>query len=193
MAWISPVSRATGYLVTAARWNQDVVDNVKHLRGRAVLWLPAAAFLAPTTNGAAPAARHGADISSDSAAFDPATEQHLDTAVLVPSVYDGGNIAWTFIWTTPAGASVGNQVVWELNTRSIGDGEDLDGALTTIGTVTDAVQTADYRVHVSPALTHSANKPEAGDLLALRVSRKAADTADTLTKDALLLGVMGEF
>ena len=27
MAWISPVSRATGFLVTAARWNQDVVDN----------------------------------------------------------------------------------------------------------------------------------------------------------------------
>ena len=27
MAWISPVSRATGYLVTAARWNQDIVDN----------------------------------------------------------------------------------------------------------------------------------------------------------------------
>lgn len=27
MAWISPVSRATGFLVTAARWNQDIVDN----------------------------------------------------------------------------------------------------------------------------------------------------------------------
>ena len=34
MAWISPVSRATGYLVTAARWNQDVVDNGKDLHER---------------------------------------------------------------------------------------------------------------------------------------------------------------
>ena len=34
MAWISPVSRATGYLVTAARWNQDVVDNVIDLDKR---------------------------------------------------------------------------------------------------------------------------------------------------------------
>ena len=193
MAWVSPVTRATGYLVTAARWNQDVVDNVINLRGRAVLWLPAAAFTAPTTDGATPDSRHGDDISSDSAAFDPAIEEHLDTAVLLPSVYDGGDIVWKFIWTTGAGASVGDQVVWELNTRSIGDADDLDGALTAIGTVTDAVQADDYHVHVSSTLTHSANKPAAGDLLTLRISRKAAATADTLAQDALLLGVMAEF
>ncbi|MCY3783935.1 MAG: hypothetical protein OXG79_09135 [Chloroflexi bacterium] len=34
MAWISPVSRATGFLVTAARWNQDVVDNGVDLNDR---------------------------------------------------------------------------------------------------------------------------------------------------------------
>lgn len=36
MAWTSPVSRATGYLVTAARWNQDVVDNMIDLDERLV-------------------------------------------------------------------------------------------------------------------------------------------------------------
>ena len=34
MAWISPVSRATGFLVTAARWNQDIVDNGIDLNDR---------------------------------------------------------------------------------------------------------------------------------------------------------------
>ena len=31
MAWINPSTRATGYLVTAAIWNQDVVANTEYL------------------------------------------------------------------------------------------------------------------------------------------------------------------
>lgn len=31
MPYVEPTSRATGYLVTAANWNQDVVDNVSFL------------------------------------------------------------------------------------------------------------------------------------------------------------------
>ena len=44
MAWIRPVSRATGYLVTAARWNQDVVDNAQFLEGRALIHASAVQF-----------------------------------------------------------------------------------------------------------------------------------------------------
>lgn len=31
MAYVAPVARATGTLITAAIWNQDIVDNVAHL------------------------------------------------------------------------------------------------------------------------------------------------------------------
>ncbi|KAB2864177.1 MAG: hypothetical protein F9K46_04990, partial [Anaerolineae bacterium] len=31
MAYLAPVARATGTLITAAIWNQDIVDNVAHL------------------------------------------------------------------------------------------------------------------------------------------------------------------
>ena len=31
MAWVTPVIRATGDLISAAVWNQDVVNNTKHL------------------------------------------------------------------------------------------------------------------------------------------------------------------
>ncbi len=31
MAYVAPVTRATGVLITAAIWNQDIVDNVAHL------------------------------------------------------------------------------------------------------------------------------------------------------------------
>lgn len=34
MAWVTPTSRSTGFLVTAAVWNQDVVDNTKYLKGQ---------------------------------------------------------------------------------------------------------------------------------------------------------------
>ena len=35
MPWVTPATITTGTLVTAARWNQDVVDNVIALRGGA--------------------------------------------------------------------------------------------------------------------------------------------------------------
>lgn len=35
MAWVTPTTRATGYLVTAATWNQDVVNNPAYLKGQA--------------------------------------------------------------------------------------------------------------------------------------------------------------
>ena len=35
MGWITPVTRATGYLVPAAVWNSDVVDNPSYLKGQA--------------------------------------------------------------------------------------------------------------------------------------------------------------
>lgn len=31
---MTPVARTTGYLVTAATWNQDAVDNIKYLKGQ---------------------------------------------------------------------------------------------------------------------------------------------------------------
>lgn len=35
MAWVTPTSRAVGYVITAANWNQDVVDNAAYLKGQA--------------------------------------------------------------------------------------------------------------------------------------------------------------
>lgn len=35
MAWTTPTIRATGYLVTAADWNTDLVDNLAYLKGEA--------------------------------------------------------------------------------------------------------------------------------------------------------------
>lgn len=35
MGWTTPTTRATGYLVTAANWNTDLVDNLAYLKGQA--------------------------------------------------------------------------------------------------------------------------------------------------------------
>ena len=35
MGWTNPTTRSTGYLVTAANWNTDLVDNLDFLKGRA--------------------------------------------------------------------------------------------------------------------------------------------------------------
>jgi hypothetical protein len=41
MTWTDPTTRSTGDLITAAIWNQDVVDNLDYLHDRAVTrWLP---------------------------------------------------------------------------------------------------------------------------------------------------------
>ena len=41
MTWTTPTTRSTGDLITAAIWNQDMVDNVQHLHDRlGVIWQP---------------------------------------------------------------------------------------------------------------------------------------------------------
>lgn len=35
MAWTDPLTRATGFLVTAAVWTSDIVNNLLYLKGRA--------------------------------------------------------------------------------------------------------------------------------------------------------------
>jgi hypothetical protein len=41
MTWTDPTTRSTGDLITAAIWNQDVVDNLEYLHDRAVIhWIP---------------------------------------------------------------------------------------------------------------------------------------------------------
>ncbi len=37
MTWTTPTTRSTGDLITAAIWNQDMVDNVQHLHDRQVI------------------------------------------------------------------------------------------------------------------------------------------------------------
>lgn len=41
MTWTDPTTRSTGDLITAAIWNQDVVDNLEYLHERTVTrWIP---------------------------------------------------------------------------------------------------------------------------------------------------------
>ena len=181
-----PVAKAatTGYVFEVSATNE-----IAEVSPPRVLWIPAVSYLPPSANGAAPFVVHGTNISYEGSDFDQTTEEHLDVLALVPTLYDGGDIDWCFVWTAAAGTGA---VVWELNMATPADNVAIDGALTAIGTVTDTLQNTG-RIHLSPVLTQAANKPTARDLLALRVSRKAGDSADTLSADARLIGVIGEF
>ena len=48
MAWINPTTVATGDVLTAAKWNQDVVENWQAVGGAWTSWTPA--LTATTTN-----------------------------------------------------------------------------------------------------------------------------------------------
>ena len=151
-----------------------------------VLWLPASSGSAPASNGASPFRADVTGFSYEGMAFDQSTDEHLDFLFPMPSGYGGGDIKWRLYWTATGGSGT---VQFDLSMASPGDNGTI-GSLSSIGSLTDTKQT-NSRMHITGDLTQSANKPSANEPALLRLTRDVS--ADTLSSDALLLAIRGEF
>lgn len=96
-----------------------------------------------------------------------------------PDYVSGGSL--TLRWTV--NINTGN-VAWQVGSRIVNDGEDLDGSYTNeTQVVVAAPGTALNRVTTAFTLSTS---PVAGKTLQVNVMRNGANVADTCTKDAIL-------
>lgn len=122
--------------------------------------------------------------------FDKDTQEHAQFSFRAPKALDeAAGFTALFIWKEAAGATA-HACVWQIEMQAQGDGDSLDGTWGTAVTVTDT-GTSGAR-HISPetgAITPGGTW-SAGDEIIVRVSRKAADAADTLDVDAHLVEVV---
>jgi hypothetical protein len=161
------------------------------VKGTHTIYVPAGAMTARTTNGAAAGSVESTTnkIMVKTLDFDASTEEYAQFQVRMPKSWDEGTITAAFTWT--ANSTSTNSVVWGLQAVALTNDETIDTAFGTGQTVTDANTATAYQAHLTGATSAITigSSPAAQDLVVFQVYRKAADAADTLAVDALLMGV----
>ena len=157
--------------------------------GLETIWLPAAAWTARTTNGAASGTTELAtnDIMLKSFDFDQTTEEGIGIMVAMPKSWNEGTVTFAPYWTAASGSG---GVVWGLAGIASSNDDPLDTAVSGQQTSTDTFILAND-LHVGP--TSSAitigGTPAANDLVYLELTREVANASDTLTADAKFIGL----
>jgi hypothetical protein len=164
--------------------------NATNLTGaqKLTIWLPAGAWAARTTNGAAPGTVETATnkIMLKTLDFDQSTEEYAQFMVAMPKSWNEGTITAQFRWSSTASGDV----VWGIRAVAISDDDALDAAFGASQTITDTNGTAGDLMESAetPAITIGGS-PVENDVVVLEIYRKSADAADTIAADTRLHGV----
>jgi len=168
---------------------KDASGNLLQAGGKHMLPLPAAAWRAQTSNGAA---SYSAELTTNKQmvsgwAFDKDASEYIQCWLPMPKSWNEGTFTARIRWYAPSGA--GN-VVWAVQALCVGNDDALDAAWGTAQSVTDALTaTGDLMVTAETSAITAAGSPAEADSLLLRVYRDAANGSDTLSADAILLSV----
>lgn len=149
-----------------------------------------------TSGAVAPAITEVATNLQDyySIAFDAATNTYAQANLMMPTDYDGGTVTATFVWTATTSAATG-AVTWAAQWNQYGDNKNLDATWGTAQEVTDTYVNAttgsfNYISSATAAITPGGTTGAASQLALFRIYRRGANTADTLTTSAQLIGAM---
>lgn len=154
---------------------------------------PAAAMKVPTTAGAATLAWSESTtnkVMTGYLAFDKDTQEHAQFSFRAPNALDeSAGFTARFVWKE-AGSATAHDCVWQIEMQAQGDGDTIDSAWGTAVTVTDTGAADKRYISAETATITPGGTWAAGDEIIVRVSRKAADAADTLDVDAQLIEVV---
>lgn len=159
------------------------------IAGRHTIWLPKGSWIPRTTDGPANGLIELVtnDMMLDTWDFDQTTLEAIQSSVFMLKSWDASTVTAQFIWTAAAGAGA---VVWGLRGKTLANDEALDQASGVAQAITDTFIVANdlhISIETSAVTLTGAGKEE---LAVLEVFRDAANVADTLTADALLIGVV---
>jgi hypothetical protein len=115
---------------------------------------------------------------------------YFEWSFSLPSDYNGGALTPVFTWFTTASAVSGSNVVWGLQGRAYGDGDNLDSAWGSAQEIMDTTTSASYinRISASASPVILSGSPAAGQLAQIRAYRKGI-APDNLSATAFLVGV----
>jgi len=154
---------------------------------------PAAAMKVQATNGATVLAWDESTtnkVMTGYLAFDASTQEYAQFSFRAPNALDeSAGFTARFVWKE-AGSATTHDCVWQIEMQAQGDGDTLDSAWGTAVTVTDTGAASNRYISAETAAITPGGTWTAGDEIIVRVSRKAADGADTLDVDAHLIEVV---
>lgn len=156
------------------------------------IWVPAAAMVARTTNGAASGT---AEMTTNknmfkTLDFDTTTAEYAQFAIRMPKSWNEGTVTFAPVWSH-ASTSTNFGVVWSLAGVAISNDDAGDVAFGTVQTSTDTGGTTNdiYEGPESSAIT-IAGTPAANDYVMFQVARVPSNGSDTMAIDARLHGVV---
>lgn len=158
------------------------------LAGTETIWQPASGMYADTAAPAAEGSVQGSNgVMRQTFDFDDATDEKVQFSIAMPKGWNEGTVSVVFEWT--ANATSGD-VIWAVEAVAVGDDDALDATFGTAATATDTMKGTAYDLATSPAATLTiGGTPAEEDVCFFRVYRDANAGGDTLTGDAMLLGV----
>jgi len=148
--------------------------------------LPDGASL-PTANPAAKATVDGANFAYDVLDFDPDTEESCNWKQYLSPDYQDENIVIDIFWLC-SDADTGHKVLWGIKVLGLEDGEAFDSALGAEETVLTTNKGSGV-LHKSRISTFAPDWAK-GDVVILKLARKAADGTDTVDTDARVVKVV---
>jgi hypothetical protein len=148
-------------------------------------WLSAAGWRPDTTTGPEETNQDEHDVR----AFDGATSETARYQLAMPYTWDAGTIKVEFYWLAATGASASDGVAWEISGASVANDEVWPPTTGTAIQTTDTVS-AVGDLHVAKSASITITGAAAGELVELELFRDHDDAGDTMTEDALLLGVL---
>lgn len=157
--------------------------------GKETIWVPAAAMVARTTNGAASGTTELAtnDVMFKSFDFDTSTEEGVGFWVAFPKSWNESTVTFSAHWTAASGSG---GVAFGLAAYAFSDDDAMDTAVSGQQIVTDTLITAnDMHVSADSSAITIGGTPAAGDAVYFELTREVANGSDTLGVDAKLIGV----
>lgn len=153
-------------------------------QGKETIWLPAAAMVTPTTNGAAAGTTNGTNVVYKTLDFDQTTSESAQFQIAMPKSWNLGTLTFIAYWTASSGSGT---VTWSLAAGAVSNDDVLDTTFGTAVTVTDTLlATGDLMVADESGAITVGGTPAVGDLVCFKILR---DVADTLSGDAKLVGI----
>lgn len=157
------------------------------------VWVGAGSITPRVTNGATASTIELAtnDIALDVLSFGNTTETGACFQVSMPEDWDAGTIKAKFYWTAASGSG---GVAWKLKAAAAGDDEALDNNYGTAQVSTDTFILAnDLHITAATSAITIGNTPGLDNLILFELVRDVAHASDTLTANALLLGVKFQY
>jgi len=157
------------------------------------IFLPAEAFVIPSSGGATQQQVSGSNYDYIQIAFADAATESADAKIVMPEDWDAGTLTATVIWSTNTAVDT-ETASWQLEGDRVEAGAVVDGALTTMASVdSDADGVADAWVYEDFGTITKPTDLAAGDVLFLRLSRLGSGGNDDLTDDADFHGLRIEY